>query len=136
MPNQNHTLGSEDTLEYLDYLYHEKYIHIGVNPSFLEALGLMITDDWAAVPSNGGIPEQSITTSHIESTSGIKYYIIFLHDFAHYVYVYPLHTKYDVFDKFVHFHAFVKSHFQTEIKTFQCQSGANIITKKFINFVI
>lgn len=44
--------------------------------------------------------------SPIPSTSGIKYYIIFLDHFSHFLWVYCLRYKYDVFGKFLHFHNF------------------------------
>lgn len=71
-------------------------------------------------------------TSPIESLSEIKYYVIFLYDFTHYVWVYPIRAKYDVFAKFVHFRAFVNKQFNTDIKTFQCDdNGGKYDNKKF-----
>ena len=55
-------LASEDTIEYLDHLYHENYTRNRPNPSFLEALSLMTTNDWFAAPSNEANLKPSVTT--------------------------------------------------------------------------
>ncbi|KAL4588677.1 hypothetical protein LXL04_001570 [Taraxacum kok-saghyz] len=72
-----------------------------------------------------------VWTSPVTSNSGIKYYVIFLDDFSHFVWVYPLRAKSDVFDKFVHFRSFVKNQFETDIKSFQCDNGGEYNNLKF-----
>lgn len=52
-----------------------------------------------------------VSTSPVTSISGIKYYVIFLDDYSHYVWIYPLRIKSDVYSKFVHFRAFILNHF-------------------------
>ncbi|GJU59658.1 ribonuclease H-like domain-containing protein [Tanacetum coccineum] len=65
----------------------------------------------------------NIWTSPIPSESGIKYYAIFLDHFSHFVWVYPLHKKSDLFDNFVAFHAYVNKQFNVDIKALQCDHG-------------
>ncbi|KAI3780426.1 hypothetical protein L2E82_10407 [Cichorium intybus] len=72
-----------------------------------------------------------VWTSPIESLSGIKYYVIFLDDFSHFVWVYPIRAKSDVFDKFVHFRTFFNKQFNTDIKSFQCDNGGEYDNDKF-----
>jgi len=62
-------------------------------------------------------------TSPVSSNSGLKYYILFLDHFSHYVWVYPLRRKCDALSKFIHFRNIVKTQFKTEIKEFQCDHG-------------
>jgi hypothetical protein len=69
------------------------------------------------------IVDSDLWTSLVSSLSGIKYYVLFLDHFSHYVCVYPLRNKSDTFSKFAQFRAFVKTQFKTEIKAFQCDHG-------------
>lgn len=62
-------------------------------------------------------------TSPITSMTGYKYYIVLLDYFMHFIWVFPLRAKSDVFDVFTYFHAYVKTQFQTNIKLFQCNNG-------------
>nr|GEY08400.1 protein DETOXIFICATION 16-like [Tanacetum cinerariifolium] len=48
-------------------------------------------------------------TSPLSSVSDIKYYVLFLDQFSHYLWVYPLRNKSDALSKFIHFRAFVKN---------------------------
>ncbi|XP_042756670.2 LOW QUALITY PROTEIN: retrovirus-related Pol polyprotein from transposon RE1 [Lactuca sativa] len=64
-----------------------------------------------------------VWTSPLQSHSGIKYYVVFIDQFSHFVWVYPLRLKSDVFSKFLHFRAYVKNQFNTDIQTFQCDNG-------------
>ncbi|GJT32860.1 ribonuclease H-like domain-containing protein [Tanacetum coccineum] len=62
-------------------------------------------------------------TSPIDSSCGFKYYVLFLDNFSHYLWIYPLLSKSDMFDKFLHFRTYVKNQFKCEIKSFQCDHG-------------
>nr|GEU47027.1 zinc finger, CCHC-type [Tanacetum cinerariifolium] len=64
-----------------------------------------------------------IWTSPILSESRIKYYAIFLDHFSHFVWVYPLHKRSDLFDNFVAFRAYVNKQFNVDIKALQCDHG-------------
>ncbi|PWA54870.1 hypothetical protein CTI12_AA431350 [Artemisia annua] len=69
------------------------------------------------------IVHSDLWTSPLPSQSGIKYYVIFLDHFSHYLWVYPLRNKSDTFAKFVEFRSLVKTQFNAEIKAFQCDHG-------------
>ncbi|GJY37857.1 ribonuclease H-like domain-containing protein [Tanacetum coccineum] len=69
------------------------------------------------------IIHSDLWTSPIVSSSGFKYYVLFLDHFSHYVWIYPLKHKSDMFSKFFHFRNYVKNQFQQEIKSFQCDHG-------------
>ncbi|GJV62128.1 ribonuclease H-like domain-containing protein [Tanacetum coccineum] len=62
-------------------------------------------------------------TSPITSVLAIKYYVLFLDHFSHYLWVYPLRNKSDALSKFIHFRAYVKNQFKTDIKSLQCDHG-------------
>ncbi|KAJ9543513.1 LOW QUALITY PROTEIN: hypothetical protein OSB04_023220 [Centaurea solstitialis] len=62
-------------------------------------------------------------TSPISSLSGYKYYILFLDDFSHFLWVFPLRVKSDVFKVFCTFRAYVVNQFKTNIQSFQCDNG-------------
>lgn len=64
-----------------------------------------------------------IWTSPIESISGIKYYLIFLDDYSHFVWIYPLRRKTDVFSRYLYFAVVVRTHFHWEIRALQCDNG-------------
>ncbi|GJS64938.1 ribonuclease H-like domain-containing protein [Tanacetum coccineum] len=50
------------------------------------------------------IVHSDIWTSPIPSVSDFKYYVLFLDHFSHFLWVYPLRKKNEVFDKFLQFH--------------------------------
>lgn len=66
------------------------------------------------------------------STSGFKYYVLFLDHFSHYLWVYPLRTKSETLSKFLHFHSHVKTQYNRNIKALQCDHGVNLITPNYI----
>lgn len=67
--------------------------------------------------------QPDVWTSPLIRNSGLKYYVIFLDQFTHFAWVYPIRNKSDVFCKFLNFRAYIKNQFQTEIQTFQCDNG-------------
>ncbi|GKA03131.1 ribonuclease H-like domain-containing protein [Tanacetum coccineum] len=69
------------------------------------------------------IIHSDLWTSPLTSVLGIKYYVLFLDHFSHYLWVYPLRHKSDVLSKFIHFRAYVKNHFNCDIKSLQCDHG-------------
>lgn len=58
-----------------------------------------------------------VWSSPVPSLSGIRYYVLFLDDYSHYLWVYPLRRKNEVFSKFLHFSNLVKTQFDSNIKT-------------------
>lgn len=79
------------------------------------------------------IIHSDIWTSPIASLSGCRYYVLFLDDFSHYLWVYPIRRKSDVFSKFLHFSAYVSNQFKTSIKTFLCDNGGEYDNSYFHN---
>ncbi|GJV72297.1 reverse transcriptase domain-containing protein [Tanacetum coccineum] len=77
------------------------------------------------------IIHSNIWTLPIPSESGIKYYVIFLDHFLHFVWVYPLHKKSDLFDNFVAFRAYVNKQFNVDIKALQCDHGGEYDNTRF-----
>nr|GFB08606.1 ribonuclease H-like domain-containing protein [Tanacetum cinerariifolium] len=77
------------------------------------------------------IIHSDIWKSPIPSESGIKYYAIFLDHFSHFVWVYPLHKKSDLFDNFVAFRAYVNKQFNVDIKALQCNHGGEYDNTRF-----
>lgn len=77
-----------------------------------------------------------VWTSPVTSISGIKYYVIFLHNFSHIIWVYSLRYKSDAFSKFVHFYQYVKTQFKTEIQSFKCDNGRDTTIINSIIFVM
>ncbi|GKA93738.1 ribonuclease H-like domain-containing protein [Tanacetum coccineum] len=77
------------------------------------------------------IIHSDIWTSPIPSESGINYYAIFLDHFSHFVWVYPLHKKSDLFDNFVAFRAYVNKQFNVDIKALRCNHGGEYDNTRF-----
>ncbi|KAJ9548922.1 hypothetical protein OSB04_021465 [Centaurea solstitialis] len=69
------------------------------------------------------IIHSDVWTSPIPSVSGLRYYVIFLDHFTHYLWVFPLKQKSEVFSKFQEFFYHVKTQFNSTIKSFQCDNG-------------
>ena len=61
------------------------------------------------------IIHSDLWTSPLPSLSGFRYYIVFLDDLTHYLWVYPIRRKSEVFSKFLHFSAYVKTQFGATI---------------------
>ncbi|GJY31683.1 ribonuclease H-like domain-containing protein [Tanacetum coccineum] len=64
-----------------------------------------------------------IWTSPIVSSGGFIYYVLLLDHYSHYLWIYPLRTKSEVFQKFLHFHSYVNNQFKCDIVAFQCDHG-------------
>nr|GEY59910.1 ribonuclease H-like domain-containing protein [Tanacetum cinerariifolium] len=88
----------------------------------------------SSVESAFEIIHSDIWTSPIPSESGIKYYAIFLDHFSHFVWVYTLHRKSDLFDNFVAFRAYVNKQFNADIKALQCDHRGEYDNTRFHDF--
>ncbi|GJZ55655.1 ribonuclease H-like domain-containing protein [Tanacetum coccineum] len=77
------------------------------------------------------IVHSDLWTSLIPSESDIKYYTIFLDHFSHFVWVYPLHKKSDLYDHFINFRAYVNKKFSVDIKALQCDHGGEYDNARF-----
>ncbi|KAJ9564595.1 LOW QUALITY PROTEIN: hypothetical protein OSB04_000561, partial [Centaurea solstitialis] len=73
-------------------------------------------------------------TSPITSLSGFKYYVLFLDDFSHFLWVFPLRAKSEVFSVFQSFRAYVLNQFKTDIQLFQCDNGREFNNQPLLNF--
>lgn len=73
-------------------------------------------------------------TSPISSISDLRYYVLFLDHYIHFLWVYSLRRKSEVFSKFLHFHSFIQNQFQTTIKAFQCDNGGEFNNSNFHKF--
>jgi hypothetical protein len=58
-----------------------------------------------------------------KSLGGCSYYVLFIDDFFRFTWLYPIHTKSDVFQLFVQFKSLVENQFSSSIKQFQCDGG-------------
>ncbi|GJV27035.1 ribonuclease H-like domain-containing protein [Tanacetum coccineum] len=88
----------------------------------------------SSVDSVFEIIHSDIWTTPIPSESRIKYYAIFLDHFSHFVWVYPLHKKSDLFDNFVAFRAYVNKQFNVDIKALQYDHDGEYDNTRFHDF--
>ncbi|GKE23211.1 ribonuclease H-like domain-containing protein [Tanacetum coccineum] len=80
------------------------------------------------------IVHSDIWTSPIASSGGLKYYVLFLDHYSHYLWIYPLRTKFEVFQKFLHFCSYVDNQFKCDIAAFQCDHGGEFGNTNLLNF--
>nr|KYP66503.1 Retrovirus-related Pol polyprotein from transposon TNT 1-94 [Cajanus cajan] len=73
------------------------------------------------------IIHSDLWTSPIASTSGHRYYILFLDDYSKFLWTFPIAKKSQVPHLFLSFHALVKTQFERSIKTFQCDNGTEYV---------
>ncbi|KAJ9546692.1 hypothetical protein OSB04_019235 [Centaurea solstitialis] len=74
-------------------------------------------------------------TSPVTSLSGFKYYVLFLDDFSHFLWVFPLRAKSEVFSVFKTFRAYVLNQVKTDIQLFQCDNGREFNNQPFLDFL-
>ena len=70
-------------------------------------------------------------TSPIPSISGCKYYIIFVDDFTCYMWLYPLHHKYEAYETFAKFKILVETQLCCKIKQLQSDGGGEYTSLRF-----
>ncbi|GKV50619.1 hypothetical protein SLEP1_g57319 [Rubroshorea leprosula] len=75
-----------------------------------------------------------VWTSPTLSFSGIKYYLLFLDEYSHYLWVYPLSSKAQVFDSFLKFSTFVSTQFGAKIKALPCDNGREFDNSQFASY--
>ncbi|KAD6454414.1 hypothetical protein E3N88_09120 [Mikania micrantha] len=80
------------------------------------------------------ILHSDLWTSPILSSGGHRYYILFLDDFTNFLWTYPLSNKSNVFQIFLNFHKMIKTQFERDIKTFQCDNGTEYNNTSFHSF--
>ncbi|KAJ9562600.1 hypothetical protein OSB04_007760 [Centaurea solstitialis] len=74
-----------------------------------------------------------VWTSPVLSSSGHRYYVLFLDDKTNYLWTYPLANKSQVFSTFLHFFSMIKTQFHYTIKTIQCDNGREFDNQQFHN---
>ena len=62
-------------------------------------------------------------TSPILCPSSYKQYVLFLDDYTNFLWTFPSKHKSQVYDILVNIHHFIRSQFELEIKSFQCDHG-------------
>ena len=77
------------------------------------------------------IIHSDVWTSPVLSLSGMKYYVLFLDQFTHFLWVFPIRSKEDVYSKFLLFSNYVETHFNSKIKNLQCDNGTEYNNSKF-----
>ncbi|GJZ42818.1 ribonuclease H-like domain-containing protein [Tanacetum coccineum] len=111
--------------------WHRRLGHPGDDVLRRKHAKLPFNNSESSVHSVFEIIHSDIWTSPIPSESGIKYYAIFLDHFSHFVWVYPLYKKSDLFDNFVAFRAYVNKQFNVDIKALQCDHGGEYDNTRF-----
>ena len=61
-------------------------------------------------------------TYPLNSHTSFRYYLLFLENYLHYLWVFPLKRKSDFLPTFVRFHAYVKTQFGISIKSLHCDN--------------
>lgn len=97
---------------------HVKLPFDSVQSSLFETFQIIHSDVW---------------TSPVSSIGGKKYYV-FLDHFSHYVWVYPLKRKSEVFQAFLHLSAYIHNQFGHQIKSLQCDNGGEYNNSQFLNY--
>lgn len=90
------------------------------NRVFVNPLNLVHSDVWV---------------SPIPSSSGCRYYVIFIDEYSRFTWMYPITTKSEVFNCFVKFKLLVENLFSWKIKQFQSDNGGEYTSNQFISFL-
>ncbi|KAI0495404.1 hypothetical protein KFK09_021705 [Dendrobium nobile] len=65
------------------------------------------------------------------SLNSFNYYVIFVDDFSKFSWLYPMHSKHEMFTKFSHFCLLVKALFNSTPKFFRSDGGGEFISNQF-----
>lgn len=77
------------------------------------------------------IVHSDVWTSPVLSSSGHRYYVLFLDDYTNFLWTFPLSHKSQVFQTFLNFRTYVRTQFGRDIKTFQCDNGTEFDNLSF-----
>ncbi|KAD2394048.1 hypothetical protein E3N88_41025 [Mikania micrantha] len=80
------------------------------------------------------IIHSDLWTSPVLSSGGHRFYLLFLDDYTNFLWTYPIAHKSQVFPTFVKFYNLIKTQFNTNIKSLQCDNGKeydNTLFKQF-----
>lgn len=69
------------------------------------------------------------------SVSGYRYYLIFVDDYTKYCWFFPLKCKFEVFQTFIEFKAFVENMLNTSIAVLRSDSGGEFLSSVFTQFL-
>ena len=75
----------------------------------------------------------NLWTSPVLSSSGHRYYVLFLDNFSNFLWTFPISNKSEVYHLFHSFKNFIKTHFEKDIKNFQCDNDREFINITFHN---
>ena len=73
-------------------------------------------------------------TSPLLSSMGHRFYLVILDDYSKFVWTFPLAKKSQVYSTFLHFRAYVRTQFERDIKTIQCDNGREFDNTPFWDF--
>ncbi|GFP94834.1 uncharacterized mitochondrial protein atmg00810 [Phtheirospermum japonicum] len=71
----------------------------------------------------------------VSTSDGFKYYVAFVDDFSRFTWIYPLRAKFEFYDVFFRFHAFVCNQLSRTMKTFQSDGGTEFINGRVHDFM-
>jgi histone deacetylase 1/2 len=73
-------------------------------------------------------------TSPVLSSEGHRYYVLFLDDYTNFLWIFPIHTKSQVYSIFLQFRTHNETQFERKIKYFQCDNGKEYDNSQFHKF--
>ncbi|KAL8159107.1 LOW QUALITY PROTEIN: hypothetical protein V2J09_000644 [Rumex salicifolius] len=104
-----------------DFSSFKSYLNGSVN------LGKQTRLPFVSSPSTTSSPFEllhcDLWTSPIESISGLKYFLVIIDDFSHYIWTFPLRFKSDTTSTIQNFFLLVQTQFSSTIKQLQCDHG-------------
>ncbi|GJS86815.1 ribonuclease H-like domain-containing protein [Tanacetum coccineum] len=118
--------------QYISY-NKEKSLHLCHACQLGKHVRLPFTSSDSIITRSFEIVHSDIWTSPIASSGGFKYYVLFLDHYSHYLWIYPLRTKSEVFQKFLHFRSYVNNQFKCDIAAFQCDHGGEFDNTNLLN---
>lgn len=77
------------------------------------------------------ILHSDVWTSPVLSPTGHKYYVLFLDNYSNFLWTFPISQKSQVYPMFQKLRAYIKTQFQWEIKTIQCDNGGEYMSNNF-----
>ncbi|GJX50039.1 retrovirus-related pol polyprotein from transposon TNT 1-94 [Tanacetum coccineum] len=125
-------LRSLKSCQYISY-NKEKSSHLFHACQLGKHVRLPFTSSDSIITRSFEIVHSDIWTSPIASSSGFKYYVLFLDHYSHYLWIYPLRTRSEVFQKFLHFRSYVNNQFKCDIAAFQCDHGDEVDNTNLFN---
>ncbi|PKU70166.1 Retrovirus-related Pol polyprotein from transposon TNT 1-94 [Dendrobium catenatum] len=84
-------------------------------------LSLIHSDVWGPAP--------------VESNQGFRYYVIFVDDYSRFTWLFPLKTKSEVFDTFIHFKSQVENYTSRKIKILRTDGRTEFVNNSFSSFL-